>query len=201
MQGKGADGCGADWLRQVGRLPGREKEEKIDQSSLDVNDIKNRWKAGNVQAEDKCVAPLPCVQRHRALSPEPAAAWLRAPRHMMVILANLGSLSRTRRRTKKSASEDALFRCHVAASSRTGGVAEIQNRMLQLAEGKDVKVLPLFPSLPPPPPALLLFAYIHVGARCLSCTLLCLCMHTPLSHTRTRVDVGIGPDSCVLERV
>jgi hypothetical protein len=30
------------------------------------------------------------------------------------------------RRTKKSASEDALFRCHVAASSRTGGVAEIQ---------------------------------------------------------------------------
>ena len=29
-------------------------------------------------------------------------------------------------RTKKSAAEDALFRCHVAASSRTGGVAEIQ---------------------------------------------------------------------------
>ena len=38
---------------QVGRLPGRDKEQKIDQSSLDVSDIKNRWKAGNMQAEDK----------------------------------------------------------------------------------------------------------------------------------------------------
>ena len=46
------------FMRQVGRLPGREKEQKIDQSSLDVSDIKNRWKAGNVQAEDKYVMLL-----------------------------------------------------------------------------------------------------------------------------------------------
>ena len=39
-------------------------------------------------------------------------------------------------KTKKSASEDALFRCNVAASTRTGGVAEIQQRMKDLAEGK-----------------------------------------------------------------
>ena len=42
-------------VSQVGRLGGQPKkgEAKVDQTSLDVNDIKNRWKNGNVKPEDK----------------------------------------------------------------------------------------------------------------------------------------------------
>jgi len=47
---------------EPGRLPGQsKKEEKVDQTSMDVNDIKNRWKTGNVQAEDKCVYVRVCL--------------------------------------------------------------------------------------------------------------------------------------------